>query len=94
MLAAFAIDYIAFPDHNPRVFTHRTDDPVEAEDFLMYLLGTGARIKEIRHDALALSGHQFDKMLKVAASRIAAQMLRQSLGLDAVKVKDRFGFAS
>ncbi len=94
MLPVYTIDYIVFPQHSTRVLTHRTDDPVEVEDFLMHLLATGARIKEIRHEGAALSGHQFHQMLKVAASRIAAQMLRQSLDLDAVKVKDRFGFAS
>ena len=94
MQTTFAIDYIALPQHSSRVLTHRTDDPVEVEDFLMHLLAAGARIKEIRHDSLALTGSQFDKMLKVAAGRLAAQLLRQSLGLDAVKVLDRFGFAS
>ena len=86
MQTAFAIDYIVSPQHNSRVLTHRTDDPVAVEDFLMHLLAAGACIKEIRHDSLALSGHQFDQMLKVAAGRIAAQMLQDSLGLDAVKI--------
>ncbi len=94
MQSAYSIEYIVFPQHSARVLTHRTDDPVEVEDFLMHLLATGASIKEIRHDSLPLTGHQFNRMLKVAAERIAAQMLRTSLGLDAVKVKDRFGFAS
>jgi hypothetical protein len=94
MQTSFAIDYIVFPEHNSRVLTHRTDDPVAVEDFLMHLLATGARIREIRHDSLALGSHQFDQMLKVAAGRIAAQMLRKSLGLDSVKIKDRFGFAA
>lgn len=94
MLTAYTIDYIALPHHSTRVLTHRTDDPVEVEEFLMHLLSARARIKEIRHDGVALSGHQFHMMLKVAAGRIAAQMLRESLDLDAVKVKDRFGFAS
>ena len=94
MLKKFAIDYITQPQHNSRVSTHYTDEPVEAEDFLMHLLLARARIKEIRHEAAALSGHQFDRMLKVAAERIASGMLRESLGLDADEVKFRFGFAA
>lgn len=94
MLKKFSIDYVAIPRHQSRIFTHLTDDPVEAEEFLMHLLGSGARINEIRHDGKALSGPQFDKMVKVAAERAASLMLRESLGLDAAEIKNRFGFAA
>lgn len=94
MQKKFSIDYIAIPKHNQRVYTHLTDDPVEAEDFLMQLLASRARIKEIRHEGLALSGSQFNQMLKVAAERVASLLLRESLGLDASEIKDRFGFAA
>jgi hypothetical protein len=94
MLNKFAIDYIAFPHHNTRVFTHLTDDPIEAEDFLMHLLASRVRITQIRHDGTAMSEHQFDHMLKVAAERIASELLRESLALDAPQVKERFGFAA
>ena len=94
MLTKFAIDYIVLPQHNARVFTHFTDDPVEAEEFLMHLLIVRARIREIRHDSAVLTGHQFNRTLKVAAERIASALLRESLTLDAAEVKDRFGFAA
>ena len=94
MLKKFAIDYIALPRHNHRIFTHFTDDPVEAEDFLMHLLVAGAHIKEIRHEGRVLSGHQFDQMLKVATERVASLLLRESLALDAAEIKQRFGFAA
>jgi hypothetical protein len=94
MLNKFAIDYIAFPQHSTRVFTYQTDDPIEVEDLLMHLLASRVRITEIRHDGAAMTGHQFDRMLKVAAERIASQLLRESLGLDGAQVKDRFGFAA
>ncbi len=42
------------PKHNKRVYTHLTDDPVEAEEFLMHLLITSALIKEIRHEGKVL----------------------------------------
>lgn len=92
MLNKFAIDYVAFPRHHSRVFTHFTDDPVEAEDFLMHLLAARARITAIRHDSAAMSGHQFDQMLKMAAQRIAAALLQESLELDPAEIKHRFGF--
>ena len=94
MLNKFAVDYIAFPQHSSRVFTHLTDDPIEVEDFLMHLLAARCRISAIRHDGILMTGHQFDRMLKVAAERIASELLRESLALDAAEIKDRFGFAA
>ena len=94
MLTKFAIDYDLTPHHGSRNCTHFTDEPVEAEDFLMHLLIVRARIKGIRHDGAALVGHQFDRMLKVAAERIASALLRESLALDADTVKYRFGLAA
>ncbi len=94
MLNKFAIDYIAFPQHSHRVFTHLTDDPIEVEDFLMHLLAARVRITAIRHDGTAMTVHEFDRLLKVAAERIASALLRESLGLDGAEVKDRFGFAA
>ena len=94
MLNKFAVDYIAFPQHSKRVFTHQTDDPVELEDFLMHLLAARVRITVIRHDGAAMTLHEFDRLLKVAAERIASTLLRESLALDGAEVKDRFGFAA
>ena len=94
MLNKFAIDYSAFPHYGSRVFTHLTDDPIEVEDFLMQLLATRSRIIVIRHNGSAMTGSQFDQMMKVAAERIASALLRESLTLDASEIKDRFGFAA
>lgn len=93
MITKFAIEYTV--THRPKadVRTHRTDDPVEAEDFLMQLLASGARIQAIKHEGVELPHAQFDRMLKVASERLAAQLLRCSLEIDAAEVKHRFGFA-
>ena len=91
MLTKFAIDYIMRPQHNARVSTHFTDDPVEAEDFVMHLLLSGARIKEIRHDGATVTDHAFDRMVKVAAERIMAAMLIESLAINSYDVRSRFG---
>ncbi|CAN5914444.1 hypothetical protein BH11VER1_BH11VER1_26000 [soil metagenome] len=93
MLTKFAIDYTVMPEHNSRVVTHRTDDPIEAEEFLMHLLVGRGRIKEIRHDGTKVSDHQFNQMVKVAVDRIANMLLVSSLGIDSVEVKHRFGFS-
>jgi hypothetical protein len=94
MLSKFAIDYLSFSHHGNRTFTHLTDDPIEAEDFLMQLLAARARITAIRHDGAAMTSKQFDRMLKVASERISSELLRVSLGLDPAEIKDRFGFAA
>ena len=94
MLAKFAIDYTIYPQHNKRVDTHRTDDPVEAEDFLMNLLALGARILSIKHEGTELDEAKSTQMLRIAAERVASKLLATSLGLDVPAVKHRFGFAA
>lgn len=94
MIAKFDIEYVLYPQHNRRVDTYRTDDPVAAEDFLMNLLAGGSRIAAIKHEGVALPEEQSDHMLKVAAGRLAAHLLATALDLDAAAVKHRFGFAA
>ena len=94
MLSKFAIDYTIFPQHNKRVETHRTDDPVEAEDFLMHLLASGARIQSIKHEGVELDQTKSDKMIRLAAERLISRLLATSLHLDSAAVKHRFGFAA
>jgi len=94
MLNKYSIDYVLSPHHRSRSSTHFTDEPVEAEDFLMHLLQAHARITAIRHEGSNIAPHAFDRLLKVAAERVAAQLLRESLQLDADEVKYRFGFAA
>ncbi|HQW28880.1 MAG: hypothetical protein KA152_01285 [Verrucomicrobiales bacterium] len=94
MLAKFDIEYIVRPQHNKRVDTHRTDDPIAAEDFLIGLLVTGSAIISIKHEGVALTQHQADHMVKVAAERLTSGLIERSLNLDAAEVKHRFGFAA
>ena len=94
MLAKFDIDYITHPQHNKTVHTHRTDDPVAAEDFLISLLAIGARVAGIKHEGVELGPAEADRMLSIAAQRLASRLLATSLGLDTAAVKHRFGFAA
>ena len=94
MIAKFDIDYIIHPQRNKRVGTHRTNDPVAAEDFLTGLLASGAAVTAIRHEGVALSQAQSDQMIKVAAERLISTLLCRSLDIDAAAEKHRFGFAA
>jgi len=47
------------------------------------------RIVAIRQEGAALAGNRLDRLLK-----IAADLLGDSLGLDAERIKDRCGFAA
>jgi hypothetical protein len=94
MLTKFIVEYTIFPQHNKRVERHQTDDPVEVEDFLMHLLACGARIHAIKHDGIALDQVKADRMLRVAAQRLAAQLIGASLHLDSAAVKHRFDLAA
>jgi len=94
MQAKYAIEYTIFPQHNKRVERHYTDDPVEAEDFLMHLLVSGARIHGIKHEGISLDQAQSDRMLRVAGSRLASQLLENSLQIDAAAARHRFGLAA
>ena len=93
-LHSYAIDYLAFPHHHRRSFTHFTNDPAKAEDFLMHLLAARARITEIRLEGTALEGQQLDRMLKIAADRIASELLGEALAIDSLQIKNRFGYAA
>ena len=94
MLPKFDISFVIHPEHNLRKDSHHTDDPVAAEDFLIGLLATGARIVSIKHDGIELDQPQSDRMLRVAADRLAAGVLCRALSIDAAQVKHRFGFAA
>lgn len=91
MTTPFEIDYIIQPKPRQRVDTHHTDDPLEAEDFLLSLLASGARIKAIRCSGSELDQPLSDQMLRIAANRAAAGMLGKSLDLDAKALQKRFG---
>ena len=93
MLAKYAITYTVFPEHNKRVDTHYTDDPVEAELFLAQLLSTKSRILEIKHEGVDLEPQAFDRMVRLAAERLAGRLIGASLHLDYVEVRHRFGLA-
>jgi hypothetical protein len=94
MLSKYDIEYVVRPQHNKRVDTHRTDDPIAAEDFLTGLLAGGASIAAIKHEGVPLTQAQTDQMVKVAGERLLSSLISRSLNLDAAAVKHRFGLAA
>ena len=93
MLPKYTVEYIPnFPRHAP-VIHHSTDDPVACEQFVEELLGHGFRITTIKHEGLDLPRHEFDQIVKTAASVIASKCICASLGIKADEEKHRFGLA-
>jgi len=93
MLAKFSISYTVFPDHNKRLDTHYTDDPVEAEMFISQLLKTGARIFDIKHNGVDLESIAYDRMIRIASERLAGRLIGASLKIGCAEVRHRFGLA-
>lgn len=94
MLHKFTIEYTRHPRSNEPTGTHRTDDPVEAEEYLMQLLHARSRILSIKHEGIEVPRSQFDHMLKVAGERLISESLRHALDIDTAEVRHRFGFAA
>jgi hypothetical protein len=94
MLHKFTIEYARHPRSYEPAGTHRTDDPVEAEEYLMQLLLARSRILSIKHEGVEIPTAQFDRMIKVAAERLISETLSHSLDIDSAQVRHRFGFAA
>lgn len=90
MLHKFTIDYARHARSQEPAGTLRTDDPIEAEDYLMQLLLARSRILSIKHEGVDLPQAQFDRMLKVAAERLIAESLGHALDIDVAEVRHRF----
>lgn len=92
MLTKYNIEYSIQFRRQAHACHHLTDDPVEATEFLSELLEKGFRILAIRHEGVALSENEFNRMVKTAAGMLAARHLCQSLGITSEEEHFRFGF--
>ncbi len=54
MLHKFIIEYTRHPRSTEPAGTHRTDDPVEAEEYLMQLLHARSHILSIKHEGVEI----------------------------------------
>jgi len=94
MLHKFTIAYTRHPRSTEPSGVHRTDDPIEAEEYLMQLLHARSRILSIRHEGVDMPQAQFDRMLKVASERPSSEMLEHALDIDSAEVRHRFHLAA
>ena len=94
MIPKYSIEYtVTFRKQD---FMHHlaTDDPVAAEEFIEELLERGYKIRDIRHDGVELPRKDFDKLIKTAASMLAARRICDSLGIKPEEEHHRFGFTA
>ncbi len=94
MLAKYHIEYSVRLGRHVQPHHIKTDDPVACEDFLMEILDRGFHIQSIQHEGVKLSQVESDRMIKGAASLLAARRLCQSLKISPEEEKYRFGFSA
>ena len=96
MLKKYTIEYsLVFRKHSPpEHHQYFTDDPVAVEEFLQGLLTHGMGLHAIKHDGLDLPQADFDRMVKLAASEVAAKLVCATLHIKPDEERYRFGFAA
>lgn len=94
MIPKYNIEYAVPFKRNAEIHQYRSDDPVACQEFLEELLERDYHVKAIRHEGLDLSRPDFDKMIKTAASMVAAKAICASLGISKEEERYRFGFSS
>ena len=91
MLSKYSVDFtISFRRHQT-AHHYRTDDPVALEEFIVELLERGHRVEAVSREGIPLPQHESDKILKTAATLLAAKHLLVSLGIDEAEARHRFG---
>ncbi len=94
MIPKYTVEYTTQVGKHAQTNQYSTDDPITCEEFLAELLGLGFGIRAIKHEGLDLPRHEFDKLVKTAASMLAAKHIRASLGIKSEEEKYRFGFTA
>jgi hypothetical protein len=96
MLKPYSIEYsLQFRRHSPPAH-HQffADDVVEVETFVQDLLAHGMGLHAIKHEGADLPSAEFDRIVKIAASEVAAKLVCASLHIKADEERQRFGFAA
>jgi len=94
MLKNYSVEYSLRLRHgttDPHYY--QTDDPVACEEFVQDLLTHGMIIRAIRHNGADLPPTEFNRLIKVAASALAAERICSSLGINPEEERYRFGFS-
>lgn len=96
MLKKYAVEYsIQFRKHSPpdRHFYY-TDDPIALEDFVQELLEQGMGVHGLKHEGADLPRSECDRIVKIAAARIASRRICASLNIKPEEERHRFGFTA
>ena len=91
MLAKYSVEFIISFRRHQVTHHYRTDDPVALEEFIVELLEKGHHLEKISHQGAPLPQHDSDKILRTAATILAAKHLQRSLGIDEAETRHRFG---
>lgn len=94
MIPKYTVEYATnFRKHAHRAH-YSTDDPVTCEEFVEELLDRGYVVEAIKREGVDMERAEFDKMVRNAASQLAARKIRNSLNIKADEERFRFGFAA
>jgi hypothetical protein len=94
MLPKYTVDYTAHFRRHTQPNHFSTDDPVACEELVEELLERGYAIRAIRHEGVDLPKHDFDRIVKTAASMLASKKICASLDIKPEEEKYRFGFTA
>lgn len=92
MISKYNIEYSLELRKQFQTFHYQTDDPVEAQEFISEALERRFHIISVHHDGVALTKHEFDKMIKTGAAMVAARLICNSLKINPADEQYRFGF--
>ena len=94
MIANYSVEYGQLFRHQIQVSHFFTDDPISCEEFIAELLERGLQVRAIRHNGADLAQADFDRIVKIAASKMASDRICQALGIKTDEEHFRFGFSS
>jgi hypothetical protein len=94
MIPKYSIEYTTNFRKHAQPNQYSTDDPITCEEFVEELLEGRFSIRSIKHEGVDLSTHDFDRIVKNAASMLAAKCICASLDLKPEEEKFRFGFTA
>lgn len=94
MIPKYTVEYAAQFRKHSQPHHYATDDPVACEEFVEELLERGFLITAIKHEGVNLAPHSFDRIVKTAASLLAARHVCASLGIKPEEARTRFGLTA
>lgn len=96
MLKKYTVEYsVQFRKHSPpQHHEFYADDIVECEAFIQELLARGMGLHAIKHEGADVTPAEFDRIVRTAASELAAKLVCASLHIKADEERQRFGFAA